>query len=531
MFTTAAPSALVLLALALMIALVVEAVRTARLSRAVAEGALQHYAAIAAWELARSAEDRLIASFASAAVSAEVGEKGHPDAPSWYSRLRIAAKQCLCLDSVRAIYHVTQGRVEAIPQGTPPPSWAIALLTDQHDSSSSYSFVVVGPGGTGTGVRARNYGFAIGPTPRGRALVAYATRSDGREGGYLVELPPSAYLQPLFTSILQSAPLLPEALLAAANDSALAIEVRDSSGAVVLLPSRAGEAAPAANVQLSRRVGSLRLRVAVRRSYASRLLPNADPATRLSTLVALVVLVGGLLAVGVWQHRRQTVVSRMRAEFVAGVSHELRTPLAQIKLFAELLSAETEPAHGERRRFARIIEEESQRLTHLVSNVLAFPAQQRPEVVREVDLSRLVHDTVKAFEPLASSHACTLVVDAPKPVLALADIDGLRQVVLNLLDNAIKYGPHAGAVRVEVSEAASNRARIVIDDEGPGVPNQERPRIFEAYYRSSASSAAVGGAGIGLAVVRELVHGMGGTIVVGDAPSGGARFTVELPSA
>jgi len=236
--------------------------------------------------------------------------------------------------------------------------------------------------------------------------------------------------------------------------------------------------------------------------------------------------------VALLQVRRQEELSRLRTGFVSGVSHELRTPLAQIRLFAELIRDGGMRSDAERRRSAEIIDEEARRLTILIDNVLSFSRAEHGAnrvTPRPLQLGEEVRQAVDAFAPLARARRATLRVGVGGELRVLADPGALRQMMLNLLDNAVKYTPPGRTVTVGVA-GLGGRARFWVDDEGPGVPPAERERIWEPYVRLARGiDAPVGGTGIGLAIVRELAVLNGGWAWVQSAPSGGARFIVELP--
>jgi signal transduction histidine kinase len=142
-----------------------------------------------------------------------------------------------------------------------------------------------------------------------------------------------------------------------------------------------------------------------------------------------------------------------------------------------------------------------------------------------------VKDAATAFAPLAASRRTILDTDVAEGVAVLADQATLRQLVMNLLDNAVKFGPAGQHVRLSVSRS-NGTARLTVSDQGPGVPDRERDRIWEPYYRGTdEASRAVGGSGIGLALVREIAGSFGGTATVATAPDGGAAFTVTMPVA
>jgi signal transduction histidine kinase len=148
-----------------------------------------------------------------------------------------------------------------------------------------------------------------------------------------------------------------------------------------------------------------------------------------------------------------------------------------------------------------------------------------------LDLGAEVKDAATAFAPLAASRRAILDTDLSEGIEVLADQASLRQLVLNLLDNAVKFGPAGQHVRLSVSRS-NGTARLTVSDQGPGVPERERERIWEPYYRGTDEAArAVGGSGIGLSLVREIAGSFGGTATVAAAPGGGAEFSVTIPVA
>jgi signal transduction histidine kinase len=214
------------------------------------------------------------------------------------------------------------------------------------------------------------------------------------------------------------------------------------------------------------------------------------------------------------------------------VSHELRTPLSQILIFTELLKLDRLRTQDERHRSIRIIDQEARRLIRLVENVLQFSRAgvRRAMEQEELPLATLVNDTLETFRPLAEAREVRLESQVPPDTRVLADPSAVRQILLNLLDNAVKYGPRGQTVRVN-AEAANGHIRIAVDDQGPGIPFDDRERVWEGYYRLPRErQSAVAGSGIGLAVVRSLAADMGGRTWIADTDTGGARIMVELPS-
>ena len=234
------------------------------------------------------------------------------------------------------------------------------------------------------------------------------------------------------------------------------------------------------------------------------------------------------------QLRREHELARLRADFTSSVSHELRTPLAQILLFGETLQLGRVRSDTDRRFAVETIVHEARRLMHMVDNVLHFArtTEGRVQLERQMtELTPLVDGIVATFAPLAHERGVTVVAEARDPISAFVDAGAVRQIVLNLLDNATKFSPRGETVRLTV-EQVEDRARVAVEDEGPGIPLADRERIWSPYIRlRREKSAANEGSGIGLAVVRELTQLHDGSAFVGDSPGGGARFVIELPIA
>ncbi len=202
----------------------------------------------------------------------------------------------------------------------------------------------------------------------------------------------------------------------------------------------------------------------------------------------------------------------VRKDFVANASHELKTPLTALRGFAETLLEDDVPPPM-RSSFLQSIRDNTLRLQRLVDDLLDLSRLEsggwraRKE---EVDLGPLVEDIVLDFAALAEERG--VAVELEGGAMVLADPQGLEQVLKNLVDNAIRYTPAGGRVRVEVREG-DPRVRVAVRDTGVGIPSAALPRIFERFYRvDPARSRAEGGTGLGLAIVRHLVHAMGGEV-------------------
>jgi two-component system sensor histidine kinase BaeS len=219
----------------------------------------------------------------------------------------------------------------------------------------------------------------------------------------------------------------------------------------------------------------------------------------------------------------------LERQFLMSVSHDLRTPLTSIRGFAEAISDGTA---SDTSRAARVIAAEARRLERLVGDLLdlaKLDARQFSFSVRPVDVCEVVRETADGFERSAEDAGLTVDVRVPDHALvAEVDPDRLAQVVANLVENGLKFA----ATRIEVSAAADgDGALIVVRDDGPGIPAEDLPRVFERLYQSTRTPARQVGSGLGLAIVAELVATMGGRVDAASGPDGGTRFAVTLSGA
>jgi signal transduction histidine kinase len=299
------------------------------------------------------------------------------------------------------------------------------------------------------------------------------------------------------------------------------------------------------SLDLHRNFGGLRVQTAVRPEYASQLVIGGLPRSRLPLLLGMFVVSAALAVIAMIQLRREQELARLRSDFVSSVSHELRTPLAQIRLFLETLRLGRFTTEEQRRWSLDNIDRETNRLAHLVENVLQFSRANRGQPTRAVpestDLAFEIDQIARAFEPLAASRRSRLALDLAPNVVVQLQRESFRQVLLNLLDNAVKYGPAGQTIRVSLESfkgsdplnalnaAGSSVARITVTDEGPGIPARERDAIWTPFFRGHAAGAqGTGGSGIGLAIVKDLVAQMAGSVEVVASPNG-AAFQVDLP--
>ena len=240
-------------------------------------------------------------------------------------------------------------------------------------------------------------------------------------------------------------------------------------------------------------------------------------------------------------HARVERSTGEREELLTVVSHELRTPITVIAGFNKLLLSEkVGPLTGEQRHFLNESAKSCRRLSAFIGTLIEAArdvAGERPLELVETSLATTIEGVVAFLTPLLDERKQTLELDLD-PLAARARFDPMRveQVLTNLIGNALKHGRAGGAIRISSRpiEAAGAADRcfveIVVSDDGPGIAEQDRERIFEPYVRAGDGSRA-GGLGLGLAICKRIVEAHGGTILMTDAPGGGSRFSFTLPAA
>jgi signal transduction histidine kinase len=222
-----------------------------------------------------------------------------------------------------------------------------------------------------------------------------------------------------------------------------------------------------------------------------------------------------------------------RTDLVTNVSHELRTPLTAIKGLVETLQDGAVDDFDARGRFLASIENETDRLIRLVNDLLTLSRADAQALVlrrEQFDLTDLARSCAEGLSTQAAAQNISLVVDGPS-VYVNADADRIRQVLVNLLDNAIRFSPPGETVSVVVSPSPSD-VTVSVQDHGPGLPVQEQSRVFERFYRGDKSRARQGdvGAGLGLPIAQTLVEAHHGRITLASSPGQGTTVSFTLPA-
>ena len=474
-------------AAAIVVALAVAALRAERSHRVAAEQVMRDYAGVAATEFIRR-------------TAFDVGFNGYQPVAIALARTAAAGEirlpPALPASSRALVDHlfVVEGDAARQLAGGPAPSWLLpwiraeaAHVPPDHDSYFVRHRIVDGAAAT--------------------LIVVPLDEVGRRVAAFDVSL---AAQRPFLQRSLDRGPLLPEVVGdGKLGNDVLSLSYRDHAGAERLRSGSGSWPDWEVDVRFNDFFRSVledsHVRVAIDPAVAARLLPGGLPSSQLPVLVVLLagaLLLGGL---GLLQTRRERAFARLREDFVVGVSHELRTPLAQIRLFTETVLLGRAASAQEERRFLEGAARETIRLGHLVDNILDFSRAERgvldlaPAPRR---LAPLVDEVTRSFQPVAARRRVVLAAELDPEAGAAVDEAGFTRLLLNLLDNAVKYGPEQGDVTVRLRRA-DDKVELAVEDRGPGVPPRERAAIFEPFHRLPRDRrSASTGAGIGLAIVR-----------------------------
>jgi signal transduction histidine kinase len=573
MRVTGIPAIGVLLLVVFVIAalLVYEAWSTGRSRREIAQRGLQDYAAYATWSTAR-AGDLAIGSSLSMLFRGLVSNRVADTAslPSLNSLVESAreVQDCDCALEIPAEYffrldlrnqQVTTARpLERASRNESPSGWAAAKVGSfvPHEKTTSvpddgrWLIRYLTPARAANGV-----GFSVIFANQGNAIrtIGYVPQRDERGNaigmlGFVAS--PQEYASSLFTYLWRSPRILPVAIThGIPNDSLLTASVSAPNGRLIYQSSGWDAHLLSDTASLASYGGSLRVRVALRRDAMAKLGAGLIPVSRVPVWVGLLVLTALLTGIILRNLQREHELARLRADFTASVSHELRTPLAQILLFGETLTLGRTRSESERTRAAGVIVREARRLMQMVENALQYSRANRPGIevsTQRMRLAPAIREVIAAFEPLGDTRGVRIVSDLDERTEAEVDRAALRQMVLNFLDNALKYGPPEQTITVGLSapepsvivrsamlapdqQSVRLVTRIWVDDEGPGIPPRMRDELWAPFVRGDGDSAT--GCGLGLAVVRDLAIRHDGKAWVESTPAGrGSRFIIELPA-
>ncbi|OHV86815.1 sensor histidine kinase [Mesorhizobium sp. ORS 3428] len=263
----------------------------------------------------------------------------------------------------------------------------------------------------------------------------------------------------------------------------------------------------------------IRLRDAVRSPSRSELEPVEVPGAQ-SEIRPLIDALNAYM---------QRVRAQMAAQrrFIANAAHQLRTPLALLSTQASYALRET--AADQRQEALVALQASSGRLARLAEQLLtlsrAEPGSRRPRADR-IDLTEAARQVLETHAPRAIERNIDLGLEEAGPVPVIGDGTMLREMIVNLVDNALRYSNPGGSVTVKLA-AVGSEAQLTVTDDGPGIAPEEREHVFERFYRIAGASEE--GSGLGLAIVREVIENAGGSVALGDAAGGGLKVEVRLP--
>lgn len=261
--------------------------------------------------------------------------------------------------------------------------------------------------------------------------------------------------------------------------------------------------------------------------------PRAITSEETATLADLASIVVDELELRLAARRESERLEQTRADFVVTASHELRTPLTAVYGAAKTLTRTAASAGGLERELIELIETQSERLSDIVQKILLATQLENSELPLRLELhdaGEIARRSLDLVRPLSTRHRFELELPDDLPHV-VADETHLRQALVNLLENAVKYSPDGGRVALEL-EPRGGRLRFLVHDEGIGIPAADQRRIFDRFVRLDPQlTGGVSGTGLGLHITRGFVARMGGSLTVSSLPGRGSTFAVELPAA
>ncbi len=519
-------------------ALAWQAARAAASHRAAAEASLTHYATIAAWRFSREGRSWLGYGMSQAGdmLLQEASQHETLPGPEALRRL-LAEKECDCMSagfSRNVFLVINEPDPKLVELGEPLSEPGRRALLVAAVAAAADTAVRQGP---------RQWRILPPGEPRLKRstdvvlLWKVGDAKRGVRGVYGMVVEPAQIERPL-KGALGDAQFFPSSLIPQRTaDSLVRIAVAGPNGQP-LFESGPDTRSFLGTDTLGIAFGNLVVTAAIDPGAARMLISGGLPTSRAPTIVALFALTLAMGGAALLLLRREHRLAKLREDFVSGVSHELRTPLTQIRILSELLQSDGFRTEAEKARATGVIHREALRLTNLVDNVLEFSRLRRPARVgppTPVRLAEVAHELADSFAPLLDAQANRLEVVIEDDLEVPGDRDAISRVLRNLVENAVKYGPHGQTIRMTMTRTEPPGAALVtVDDRGPGIPRDDRARIWQPYYRLDRDrNAPAGGSGLGLSVVADLMRLLGGRAWVEDVPDGseGARFAAEFPGA
>ena len=548
------PFGLLLASLGLATYAVVAAQRAEGSTSALADRTLRDYSAFASWSYAQHLQESMRAIARDRLGTVNHGDMLHmaPDVPDaqYLAHVMPYYESCHChkprigpLPEAFFYFRMGDRRLREAVNTHPLPreGWEI----DRAMSQPAPAFAYTGYTDADNGVvvdklthiardypdREHGFTYFVAPLSVGPRLIAYTLMPTARGDTMVYGVQYNAEgVQSILRDVYDNSELLPAALIQdKRNRDVVDIAISDEKGNRIFSPTAARPEELQSETPMGQRFANLRVRAQIKPEYAGTLIVGGLPESRLPQLLALLGLAAALTIVAAMQLRREAELSGMRANWISSVSHELRTPLAQIRLYLDTVRLGRTPDPSQQEWALSKVDRETKRLHHLVENVLRFSqvGNTNGVVPRVTDVKAETQRIVDEFRPLIEARKISIDTRlGPVPPLALRP-DSLRHILLNLLDNAVKYGPDGQTITVSLA-ATANDVQLAVSDQGRGVPSAEREEIWRAFSRGQAGQETTG-SGIGLSIVRDVVAQHGGRAWVESPATGGARFTISLP--
>ena len=444
---------LLLLTLGLIGVLAYQALDATRSHERIAQQTLKEHALFAAWELSSVFKRDLYSYYLSPGVEVVAKAGGaFPGIPLKATPpvLKMAESWSWPLGGLEELdylFRLDLGSGKLTVQGDRPPggeakAWLIQLLEGEAKVKQGGEEHARGLVLHGSGKDQRVVDLKVSPEPGPGAEVVF---------GFQTTLAP---LRLILDQIAAKAPLLPPALTKGKPSQELvSFEILDPAKREIYRTAHQFDSNFKGGESMGPFFGDMVAGVTLRPEAADLLVIGGLPKSRLPTILGLLLLASGLVIAALFQIRREQELSLLRTDFVSSVSHQLRTPLAQIRMFGETLLLGRVRSEEEQQRSLEIIVKESQRLTHQVDNVLLFSRAQRQDVQlspRPILLAPFIREALESFCPVAEAQDCRVEAFLDEKLGAVADPVALRQVILNLLENAVKYGPRSQIVDVKL---------------------------------------------------------------------------------
>jgi signal transduction histidine kinase len=448
--------------------------------------------------------------------------------PSVLHRTSDAALSCRCVTAISSHsffrLDLTSGRLflDAADTLGPRYSTSVAQLVSLHATTrygNDWQFAAFTDHSTGV---LRVIVYTLVRSVAGRPLYAY---------GFIADT--SAVRAAVFDRALRYTEMIPgETGALDRTNAVLSVDVRERDGDVLYQSQPAYQSVYHARTKLADFLDLMSVGVSLNPSTAMSSLvgPNGQPSLRLLTV--LMALTAFLLTTALALSSRAAELARLRTDFTSSVSHELRTPLTQVLLYAETLALGRTQTAAEAREVARVVARETRRLIQLVDNTLQFERGERrllgPNPTTQA-LAPLVTRAVEDFRSLLTGQHVIFGLELDEDAVAAVDTDAVRQILFNLLDNAVRYGPPSQTIRVDMYQSGE-WIRLSVTDQGPGIQHRDRKRVWKPYVRLPVSvREGIPGTGLGLAIVRRLTLSHGGRVGMLSQAQGGVSIFVELP--